>query len=74
MHSFPRIGPVDVVTGTTAGRKSFELRYGDTRGPVMLLPAWPALTMVSGVALALALASSLAGIRVRRAPVVRVLH
>eukprot|EP00965_Chrysotila_dentata_P078712 2594752-Pleurochrysis_carterae.AAC.1 len=30
--------------------------------------------MVSGVALALALASSLAGIRVRRAPVVRVLH
>eukprot|EP00965_Chrysotila_dentata_P155602 5141942-Pleurochrysis_carterae.AAC.1 len=39
-----------------------------------LLPAWLAPTMVSGVALALASASSFAAIRVRRVPVVRVLH
>eukprot|EP00965_Chrysotila_dentata_P251278 6209959-Pleurochrysis_carterae.AAC.2 len=50
--------------------RSFELRYGDTRGPAGLLPAWLALTMVSGVALALASASAFAAIRVRRAPVV----
>eukprot|EP00965_Chrysotila_dentata_P154694 5111508-Pleurochrysis_carterae.AAC.2 len=74
LHYFPRIGPFDVVAGTTTGRRSFGLRYVDTRGPDGLLSAWSALTMVSGVALALALASSFAVICVRRAPVVRVLH
>eukprot|EP00965_Chrysotila_dentata_P073138 2417236-Pleurochrysis_carterae.AAC.1 len=67
-----RIGPCDVVAGTTAGQRSFGLRYGDTRCPCELLPALPALTMVLGVALARALASSSAAIRVRRAHVVRV--
>eukprot|EP00965_Chrysotila_dentata_P060939 2019469-Pleurochrysis_carterae.AAC.1 len=52
-----RVGPVDVVAGTTAGRMSFKLRCGDTRGPGGLLPVWLALKMVSGVALALASAS-----------------
>eukprot|EP00965_Chrysotila_dentata_P089413 2952489-Pleurochrysis_carterae.AAC.1 len=57
MFRVARVGSVDVVAGTTAGRMSFELRYGGARGPGGLLPAWLALTMVSGAALALASAS-----------------
>eukprot|EP00965_Chrysotila_dentata_P011959 393152-Pleurochrysis_carterae.AAC.1 len=40
------------LAGTAAAGRSVGLKYGDTRGPGVPLPAWLALTLAWGVGLA----------------------